>query len=562
MRHATRRWIALASLLMVMTMVMPFATAGVKAQDSGEKVLRIHQPIYPDVIDPQVGSALAEISIWALNYEGLTRLDDKLQTVPAAAESWEFNDDLTKITFHLRPDLKYSDGSPLTAERFRYAAERTCDPYVAGGYQYVLGDILVGCNELSSLNSAGEGTPVAIDDTAYEAAKKNLGVKVIDDQTIEFDLLAPAPYFPTVAGLWVLFPAKQELIEEGGTDWWKDPAKQIGNGPFQITEMDEGQLVSFEPNANYWGGTPKLDKIEYVYINDSDTALEAYKAGDLDILNPDPAQLPAIQADPELADQYVVYASANTWYLNLNLTQKPFDDLKVRQAFAYAFDRDTYCNDIQQGTCVATYSWVPEDVPGSIQTDAFKFDPEKAKQALAESSYGGPENLPEIKYFYNSDDPQNTSRAEWVAGQYRDILGVELTLEPTDGTTLSSLRRDPKTYPQFSIYNWYQDYPDAQNWLSVYWTCGAIFAQRVGYCNEKFDELTTKGDTQAKLEDRVPFYQQAGQILLDDLPGPPIFHAANYFLVKPNVTGWTGVSIDGYWPGERVSALTIDKTSE
>ena len=209
---------------------------------------------------------------------------------------------------------------------------------------------------LSSLNTAGEGTPVAIDDAAYEAAKKALGVRVIDDQTIEFDLLAPAPYFPTVAGLWVLFPAKQELIEAGGTDWWKDPTKQIGNGPFQITEMDEGQLVSFEPNANYWGGTPKLNKIEYVYINDSDTALEAYKAGDLDILNPDPAQLPAIQSDPDLADQYVVYASANTWYLNLNLTQKPFDDLKVRQAFAYAFDRETYCNDIQQGTCVATYS--------------------------------------------------------------------------------------------------------------------------------------------------------------------------------------------------------------
>jgi oligopeptide transport system substrate-binding protein len=561
MRQATRHWTALATLLLVMTMVVPFATAGVKAQDN-EKVLRIHQSVYPDVIDPQIGSALAEISIWALNYESLTRLDENLQTVPAAAESWEFNDDLTVLTFHLRAGLTYSDGSPLTAERFRYAAERTCDPFVAGGYQYVLGDILVGCNDLAGLNTAGEGTPVAIDDAAYEAAKDALGVKVIDDLTIEFDFLAPAPYFPTVASLWVLFPAKQELVEAGGKDWWKDPTKQLGNGPFQVTEMDEGQLVVFEKNANYWGGTAKLDKIEYVYIPDSEVALEAYRSGDLDILNPDAAQMPALEDDPDLSDEIVRYASANTYYLNYNMQQPPFDDLKVRQAFAYAFDRETYCTEILQGTCVPAYSWVPEDVPGAIQSEAFKFDPEAAKQALAESTYGGPENLPEIHYFFNSDDPLNQTRAEWIAGQFRDILGVEMILEPTDGTTLSSLRRDPATYPQFTVYNWFQDYPDPQNWLSVYWTCGAVFAQRVGYCNEQFDELTHQGDTAAAIEDRVPFYEQAGQILLDDLPGPPIMHGANYFLVKPTVTGYVGVSIDGYWPGERVSALTIDVTAE
>ncbi len=135
-----------------------------------------------------------------------------------------------------------------------------------------------------------------------------------------------------------------------------------------------------------------------------------------------------------------------------------------------------------------------------------------------------------------------------------------MTLEPTDGTTLASLRRNLTTYPQFTIYDWYQDYPDAQNWLSVYWTCSSNFAKRVGYCDPEFDKLTDQGDRAAKIEDRIPFYQQAGELLLNDLPGPPLFHYANIFLVKPNVTGYTPTSIDGSWPGERVSALTIDVT--
>jgi oligopeptide transport system substrate-binding protein len=308
MRRATRHWTRLAGLVAILALVMPVLATGVRAQDGGEKVLHIHQSVYPDTIDPQYGSALAEISIWTLNYEALTKLDDKLQTVPGAAESWEFNQDLTQITFHLREGLNYSDGTPLTAEHFRYAAERTCDPYVAGGYQYVLGDIVVGCQELADLNpGVEEGTPVTIDQSAYEQAKANLGVKALDERTLQFSLKAPAPYFPTIASLWVFYPARQDLIEAGGPDWWKDPTKQIGNGPFQIKDMEEQQLITFEPNPNYWGGQPKLDRIEYVYVGDSQTALEAYKAGQLDTLSPDSTQLAAIEADPELKDQLVRY---------------------------------------------------------------------------------------------------------------------------------------------------------------------------------------------------------------------------------------------------------------
>lgn len=543
-------------------LILPMFTGiNAAAQDEG-KILRVHFITDPDIVDPQQSSFSNEIAVLSLNYEGLTRQNENLETVPAAAESWEFNEDQTVLTFHLREGLTYSDGSPLTAERFRYAVERNCDPNVAGEYQSILFEI-VGCEEFASSLSeeaAAAATPGA---DPYETARQNLGVKAIDDLTLELTLTHPAPYYPTVASLWVFFPAKQELIEQGGPDWWKDPALQLGNGPFQMSQYEEEQLIGFAANENYWGGRPKLDGIEYVYQGESAVALEAYRAGDLDIVDVDPALLPSVTSDPELADQLVSYSVASTYTLSMNLVQEPFNDLKVREAFAYAFDRETYCAEIRSGDCTPTLSWVPEGVPGAIETDAYAFDPDAAVQALAESSYGGPESLPEIQMYYSSDDSANTARAEWVAGQYQQILGVTITLVPTEGTALVELRKSPGTFPQLLLVGgWIQDYPDPQNWLSVYWTCDATFAQRFGYCNPEFDELVNQADVEADPDRRVELYQQAGEILVADQPGPFLYNLSNNVLVKPNVTGYTATTLDVEWPGQFTSLLTIDKTDE
>jgi oligopeptide transport system substrate-binding protein len=554
----------LIGLLALLAMLVPmFAVTPAASQDNG-KVLRVHTVTDPDVVDPQKSSFSNEIELLVMNYEGLTRQDNDLNTVPAAAESWEFNEDGTVLTFHLRQGLTYSDGSPLTAERYRYAIERTCDPNTAGQYQSILFEI-VGCAEFAgSLTApeAGEGTPAAeVDPAAYETTKAALGAKAIDDTTLELTLTHPAPYYPTVASLWVFFPAKQELIEQGGEDWWKDPANQIGNGPFQMTEYAEEQQVTFAANENYWAGRPKLDGIEVVYQGETAVALEAYRAGDLDIVDVDPQQIPEIMADPELSQQMVQYPVASTYNLSFNLTQEPFTDIKVREAFSLAFDRATYCETVRNGDCTPTLTWIPQGVPGSIESDKFGFDPEAAVAALAESSYGGPDGLPDITLFYNSDDSANTARAEWVAGQYRDILGVTVTLEPTEGTALVALRKEPTTFPQMLLVGgWIQDYPDPQNWLSVYWTCESTFAKRVAYCNEEFDALVLQADQEFDPAKRMELYQQAGQILVDDVPGPFLYNLSNVVLVKPNVTGYTATALDVEYPGQFTSLLTIDKS--
>ena len=561
MNHVPRRWARVAAIVAVFALVIPLLTVGTAAQDGG-KVLRVHQITYPDVVDPQKSSFTNEIVIMALAYEGLTRLNENQETVGAAAESWEYNEDATQITFTLRPDLAYSDGSPLTAENFRYAVERTCDPVTAGEYQSILFEI-VGCAEFAGLGLDENGEPREWTEEEYEEARANLGATVVDDLTLQLDLTNPAPYYHTIAYTWVFYPVKQEIVAADPDNWWQTAENHIGNGPFMVTGIAEDQQWSFAANENYWGGRPLLDGIEYVYVEDTAVAIEAYRAGDLHTVDLDPVQIPEVMADPELSEEYLTYPTASTYNLAFNLTQEPFTDIKVRQAFSQAFDRQTYCEVVRSGDCTPTLTWIPEGVPGAIESDQFGFDPEAARQALAESSYGGPEGLPPISLFYNSDDPAATPRVEWAAGQFRDVLGVEVSLEPTDGTTLVALRKDSTTFPQMlMVGGWIQDYPDPQNWLSVFWTCDSTFAERVGYCNEEFDRLTDLGDTTVDPEERVSYYEEAGQLLIDDIPGPFLYNLAGTFLIDPAFTGYATTPSEVEWPGYLSTPLTLDLAEE
>jgi oligopeptide transport system substrate-binding protein len=559
MRSRSKAGNRVLMIVVALTLMVPTLTA-LAAQDTG-KVLRIHEPVYPDVVDPQKSSFVNEIDILALAYEGLTRLDTSQNTVPGAAESWEYNDDATQITFHLREGLKYSDGSSLTAENFRYALERTCDPVTAGEYQSILFEIK-GCAEFAGLALDEQGNAQDYTPEEHEAARAALGVRALDDRTLQIDMTNPAPYYHTIAYMWVFYPVKKEIVEKDPDNWWKTAENHIGNGPFTITGIDEDQRWTFAANDNYWQGRPKLDGIEYRYVEDAAVALEAYRAGDLDIVQLEPPQIPEVKADPELSKAFVSYPNASTYNLTMNLALEPFNDPKVRQAFSYAFDRETYCAEVREGDCVPTLSWIPPGTPGAIETDKFAFDPEAAKQALAESTYGGPEDLPEIHAYYNSERSGATERAEWMAGQYRDILGVDLILEPTDGTTLTALTKDNKTHPQLvMIGGWSQDYPDPQNWLSVYWTCDATFAKRVAYCNEEFDRLTKLGDTTVDQAERIKYYEQAGQILVDDQPGPFLINLLGVFVVNPAVTGYTPTPGESEWPGQFSSLMTLNKVA-
>jgi oligopeptide transport system substrate-binding protein len=149
-----------------------------------------------------------------------------------------------------------------------------------------------------------------------------------------------------------------------------------------------------------------------------------------------------------------------------------------------------------------------------------------------------------------------------VAGQYRDILGVTIKLAPTEGTAWTAMRKDPKTFPQMALVTgWIQDYPDPQNWLSVYWKCDAVFAKRFGYCNPALDKILNQADVELDPAKRLALYEQASNLLIDDIPGPFLYNTTGIFLVKPNVTGTKGTALDVNWPGQFTQLMQLDITT-
>jgi oligopeptide transport system substrate-binding protein len=551
--------------------VVVTATPGPEEPVAKEAVLRVNTGTYPDVIDPQKSSFVNEIAHLHMIYMGLTTLNEKLETVPGSAESWEFNEDATQLVFTLKPGLVYSDGSLLNAKRFEFAFQRNIDPATAGEYASIT-DEIVGAPEWRAADTAAA-------DYDPEVFKAALGVKAshadgaecvdyedADCNTLTLNFSKPAPYFATIAGIWVGYPAKQENIEEGGDIWWTSSKYQIGNGPFIWSSVEPFVKSVFVPNPNFAGAGIPSYKLEYSYITDSAVAFEAFKNNELDIIPSAAEDLPVIDADADLKAQHVTYAGSCTIQIKFSLhptwngIDNPFTDKKVREAFTYAFDAEGWARDVDGSLSAATWTWIPPGYPGYDANSPAKFDVAAAQAALTESSYGGPDalNALGLKLTFG-DSPRNRQRSEWLVANYKQNLGVDIALDPVDATTFTALQKDPNTYPLLFRGGWCADYPDPQNWLSVYWRSDTTFAQRQGYSNAEFDALVNEADASTDNAKRLELYGQAQQILLNDFTGAFGYNSLNHYLVKPWVSGYLTTPQDNSYPGDQTPwTITVD----
>lgn len=526
--------------------------------EESDKVLRVNIGTYPDIIDPQKSSFSNEIAHLSLIYEGLTKLDGDLNTVPAAAESWEYNEDATELTFHLREGLTYSDGSPLNAKRFEYAIKRNINPETAGEYAAITDEIF-GAPQWRT----GEG-----DEQTQGQEAVNLSVIALDANgepcvdyeqadclTLQLTFSKPAPYFHTVSSLWVTFPAKEELIAEGGDNWWNSSKFQIGNGPYILQSLEPFVRGYFTPNENYWEGVGNLD-IEYSYITDSAISFQAYNNDEFDIITLAAEDLATVDNDPVLSAEKQVYPGSCTLAVMFHHEKEPFTDPKIREAFALALDRDAWVSDVLNGLGSPTLTWIPPGYPGYQEGEThLAFDPDAALQAIADSSYGSIENLPPIVDTFG-DTPRNRVRHEWLAAKWKDVLGVDVELNPVEPTTFTALTKDRETAPAMFILGWCADYPDPQNWLSVYWKTGA-FGERIAYSNPDLDVILDEADTSTDQELRAELYQQGQDMLVQGSPGAFMYNTVNSYLVKPWVTGLVLTPQDSSWIGQW-SPITID----
>ena len=546
---AMRRCIAvipLSVVLLIGSLVLSLRPAMAVQEGIKSGVLRVNWGGgFYDTLDPQ----LSHEGQWAisggLDYEGLTRIDEELNSVPGAAESWAFSPDGMTVTFHLRDGLVFSDGVPVTAEHFVYAAQRMCSPELLSASAIQLFEV-VGCEALFHSGDDPTATPV---DDAIAAAEAALGVRALDEHTVEYRFETPAPYLPVLAASWGFIPLRKELIEAGGPQWWASPATRVGNGPFRLVEQAangrEARLV-YARNDRYRGGPTKLDGLEFYFANFADPAtLEAYRNGAYDVTWPVEEILTAVEIDPILSRELVTMPIAGTIYYAFNLTREPFQDPQVRQAFAYAFDRQAYCRQLVAGACRPALGWIAPGAPGFIETDAYVFNPVKAREVLASSSYAGPEHLPAIDWYVIADEPSMAQDAEWLAAQFRQALGVELNIVTVTEDEYDALYNDPATSPQIHESTWFAE-PDPRDWFIV-WRCGSDFND--GYCNPDLDALLDRADAELDPEARMALYEEAGRLLLADAPAVFVHSASNTMLVKPSVVGYSHTTPNGNWPG-------------
>jgi oligopeptide transport system substrate-binding protein len=252
----------------------------------------------------------------------------------------------------------------------------------------------------------------------------------------------------------------------------------------------------------------------------------------------------------------MIYPGSCTFATMFHQNKEPFNDVKIREAFTLAVDREAWVTNVLNDLGSPTLTWIPPGYPGFKEGETrWGFDPVAAAQAITDSSYGSVENLPEIVATF-PDSPRNRLRWEYLVAKWKEVLGVEVSLNPVEPTTFTALTKDQATAPQMFILGWCADYPDPQNWLSVYWRTGG-FGERIAYSNAAFDELVNAADVEGDPAVRADLYQQAQDVLVDSLPGAFMWNNVNAYLVKPWVTGITTTPQDPGFPGS-INPIAID----
>lgn len=530
----------LALLLVSLLVVSLFAGCQPKATEPAEtaapeettaapveatpKVLKWNIGSDPKTIDPTLTGASDGGNVVHNTFEGLVR--EKSGVVyPGIAESWEVSEDGLTYTFKLR-ESKWSDGSPLTANDFVYSWKRGMDPKTASEYAWIW--------EYTNVVGAFEATSGGSLDA--------VGVKAIDDLTLEVKLSVPTEYFVSLMSFYHFKPVKQSSVEAlADGAWAKDPALAVANGPFMLTKYEIGKGLTLTKNPNYWdAANVKLEAIEANFIDEASTAYQAYQAGELQFIPQVPtAEVPRLIAeDPE----FHIFPLLGTYYYNFNLKKDLFKDERVRRAMALAIDRELIVETLGAGQIPAV-SFVPpgfKDADGKdfnevagdlgLATDLSKV--EEAKKLMADAGYPEGKGFPEFTILYNTSEGHKLV-AELVQEMFKTNLGISVKLENQEWAVFQDTRKAGNY--EMARGGWLTDYMDPSGLLSIFTTGNAYNDPK--YANPEYDALLS---TSAKARGKEHFdaLYNAQALLMKDLPVIPVYHYTESMLVKENFVGW------------------------
>ncbi|MFK0162328.1 peptide ABC transporter substrate-binding protein [Rhizobium sp. NPDC090279] len=509
MTHITRKFIAAAFVSTILSVSAHAAT------------LNIHNGGDPTSLDPQKISGDWENRIDGDIFEGLVTEDPKDNPIPGQAASWTISPDQKVYTFKLRDGIKWSDGQPVTAQDFVFAFQRLMDPKTAAQYAYLQYTIL----NAEKINKGEIKDPT------------QLGVKAIDDKTLEITLENPTPYFLNALMHYTAYPLPKHVVEAKGDQWVKI-GNIVTNGPYKPTEWVPGSHVSMVKSDQYYDAKDvKIDNVNYYTLEDQSAALKRYRAGEFDILTSFPAdQYEWIQKN--LPGQAHVVPFLGTYYYVMNATKPPFNDKRVRQALSMAVNREVIGPKILGTGELPMYSWVPpgtanygEPAYVSWKDEPYKQKVEEAKKLLKEAGFG-PDHPLKAQLRYNTND--NHKRIAVAIAAMWKPLGVDIELYNTE--TKVHYDEMQRGEVQIGRAGWLADYNDPINFLNLLSTGVEMNYGR--WSNKDYDALIKQGNAEIDLKKRAEIYKKAEQLALDDSAAIPIYYYVSQNIVAPKVQGF------------------------
>ena len=505
-------------------------------------------------VDPEVGisdittfdPALAfdQPSITAIQmvYTGLVQLDDKMQVQPQIAQNWEISPGGLTWTFHLRPGLKFSDGTPLTSHDVAYSLDRALQPTTRSTVSPIYLNLLKDSDKLLA------GTiPTLIGDSLLTP----------DNSTIEIITSKPAPYFLDMLTHPCTYVVEKKLIDTYGANFTNHLDSGGGAGPFKVSKYIHGQEIDFVPNPNYYGRAPQLRKVIFPFYPQASAAYQAYQANQVDTAS---IPLSAFATDKKRPDFHQV---PQLWinYYTMNYLVKPFDNIHIRQAFELAINKTAIANNVWKGTVLPTNHIVPQGMngynphlTGPDGRQSLQGNPVKARallsQGMQEEGWSSLAQMPSITLTYATGSPTADQEVAAMISMWQKVLGVTVTTSSIDYNTLLAevtAATNNAHGLQFWGLSWVAEYPDPQDWLTHQFDRG-VLNNSMNYGENTSNDAAQQQLIQQQLENadinfqpasRLSAYQQAEQQLVNDVAWMPMEQVTETYLRKPYVIGIT-----------------------
>jgi oligopeptide transport system substrate-binding protein len=490
--------------------------------------LNLHNGGDPRSLDPQRVSGNWEDRPVSDYIEGLMTIDAKGNAVLGQAASYDVSDDGTVYTFHLRDDIMWSDGTPVVAQDFVTGFQRLEDPATASEYAYLQYPV-------KNAEEINTGKITDFD---------QLGVKALDDKTVEITLNAPTPYFLQALTHYTAYPNPTKLVEEFGNDW-SSIEHVVANGPYKPTEWVPGSYIHSVKNDKYYdAANVQIDDVYYYITEDDASALARYRAGEFDIMSSFPADQYQLLKD-QYPGQAHVAPFLGVYYYVLNQSKPPLDNAKIREALSISVNREVIGPEILGTGELPAYGWVP---PGTANYEGEQYAPAweemtyddrvaEATKLMEEAGYTADKPL-ELQLKYNTNE--NHQRiAVAIAAMWEPIhVKVELFNSET------SVHYDALTAGDYQVgrAGWIMDYNDPVNMLDLLKSgTGNNYGR---YSNPKYDELLAKAAVDQDLTDRAGLLHQAEAIAMDDFGVLPIYYYVSKWVISPKISGFEDNAVD------------------